>query len=234
VKRSPPSATGRAPAQRREELLDAALRCFGERGVLRTGIEDVRKAAGASPSSVYHFFDGLPGVVSALLERTFARLFAHLAAKVTEAVTAEAAVRALVAGHLGWVRRHPEEARFMYQATALELAPGASEGLAARKAEMLRPIVAHLAPFAAAGQLPAWPPLALDVVLLGPSHEACRRWLAGAPLDPRWMAATLPELAWRSVAPAAASVAQPIRDRRFLSTMPTSSATNPSRRSRKK
>jgi hypothetical protein len=55
--------------------------------------------------------------------------------------------------------------------------------------------------FIAEGKLPPWPPLLLDVVLLGPSHEACRRFLAGAPLDPEWMRTTLPSLAWQSVKP---------------------------------
>jgi hypothetical protein len=37
----------------RDELLDAALRCFVEQGILATGIEDVRKAAGASPRDLF-------------------------------------------------------------------------------------------------------------------------------------------------------------------------------------
>ena len=77
----------------------------------------------------------------------------------------------------------------------------ASDALQARKAEMLAAIVRHLAPFVDARELPRWSPLQLDVVLLGPSHEACRRWLAGAPIDPAWMRSTLPRVAWRSVAP---------------------------------
>lgn len=186
--------------QRREALLDAALRCFVEQGVLQTGIEDIRKAAGASPSSVYHLFDGLPGLTLALLVRTFERLFGHLCARVLAAETAEGAVRALVDGHLEWVLRHRDEARFMYQAMALELARDGAASLAARKAELLAPMVEHLQPFILSGTLPRWSPLHLDVVLLGPSHEACRRFLAGAPLDPAWMRAELPRLAWRCVA----------------------------------
>ncbi|HVG59095.1 MAG TPA: TetR family transcriptional regulator, partial [Hyalangium sp.] len=33
--------------KRRDALLDAALRCFVKRGVLGTGIEEIRRAAGA-------------------------------------------------------------------------------------------------------------------------------------------------------------------------------------------
>ncbi|RKH06595.1 TetR/AcrR family transcriptional regulator [Corallococcus sp. CA053C] len=187
--------------QRRDELLDAALRCFAERGVLGTGIEEIRKAAGASPSSVYHLFDGLSGLTLALLTRTFERLFTHLAARVTVTTRAEAAVLALVDGHLEWVLEHRDEGRFMYQAMSLELGAEGQAALQARKAELLRPVVLHLARFIEAGTLPPWSPLVFDVVLLGPSHEACRRFLAGAPFEPEWMRATLPALAWRSVKP---------------------------------
>lgn len=188
-------------ARRREALLDAALVCFDERGVLGAGIEDIRRQAGASPSSVYNLFDGLPGLVLALLERTFARLFAHLTARVTTTRTARTAVIALVEAHLEWALGERREARFMYQATAIEFDAAARQTLAARKAEMLAPLAAHLTPFIARGELPRWSPAAIDVVVLGPSHEACRRILAGADLDVAWIRSTLPQIAWRSVAP---------------------------------
>ncbi|MCU0682572.1 MAG: TetR/AcrR family transcriptional regulator [Polyangiaceae bacterium] len=185
--------------KRREELLDAALRCFGERGLLGTGIEEIRREAGASPSSVYHLFDGLPGLTLALLIRTFERLSEHLAERVAPTIDAADAVVSLVDGHLEWVLGHPDEARFLYQATALDFGVDANEALRIRKSDLFAPLVARLNRFIAEGALPPWPPSTLDVVLLGPSHEACRRFLAGAPLDPEWMRSTLPRLAWQSL-----------------------------------
>jgi hypothetical protein len=90
----------------------------------------------------------------------------------------------------------------MYQAMALEQEPYVTQTLQtlrARKAEMLEPVVLHLGRFIAEGPLPAWSPPVFGVVLLGTRHEACWRFLAGAPLDLAWMRATLPELAWRSL-----------------------------------
>ncbi|MGN9913904.1 TetR/AcrR family transcriptional regulator [Phytohabitans sp. LJ34] len=185
--------------RRREELLDAALRCFTDKGLLATGIEDIRKAAGASPSSVYHLFGGLPDLVAALLVRTFTRVCAQLTADVTTARTARDAVHALVRSHLNWVDAHPDEARFMYQAMALELASGHAERLAAAKRELQEPVSAHLATFVAAGELPGWEPGLLETVLLGPSHELSRRWLATGAGDLVWARAALPGLAWRAV-----------------------------------
>lgn len=175
------------------------MRCFAEKGLLATGIEDIRRAAGASPSSVYHLFGGLPDLVAALLVRTFARVCAQLATDVTAARTAGEAVRALVRSHLDWVAAHPAQARFMYQAMALELAAGHAAELAAAKRELRAPITAHLGTFVAAGELPDWSPERLETVLLGPSHELCRRFLATGEGDLSWARATLPELAWRSI-----------------------------------
>jgi AcrR family transcriptional regulator len=191
------TATRKDGIRRREELLDAALACFAERGVLGTGIEDIRRAAGASPSSVYHLFGGLDGIVVALLTRTFERSITHLTARVAAAGTGAEAVHALVDGHLEWVLAHPDEARFMYQAMAVELAGDSRAAVLEIKDDLKRPLLDQLARFA--GELPAWPPLAMEFVLLGPAHEACRRHLAGEDVDLAWARATLPDIARRSL-----------------------------------
>lgn len=186
--------------KRREELLDAALRCFTEHGVLATGIEEIRKEAGASPSSVYHHFDGLRGITFSLLLRTFERAAGHIAMRFLQTTTGEDAVLALVDSYLEWALAHRDEARFMYQAMALELGEDRQPLLRA-KADLYRPLFDHLATFTEQGQLPDWPPQALLVVLLGPSHDACRRLLSGAKLDASWIRERLPTLAWRAVRP---------------------------------
>lgn len=192
----------RADGQRRREaLLDAALRCFGDHGVLATGIEEIRKLAGASPSSVYHHFRGLEDLTAALLLRTFERATTHMSARVLPTRTAQDAVRTLVDSYLEWALESRDEARFMYQAMALELGGESREPLLSAKADLQAPLFEHLADFAAAGELPNWPPHVFSAVLLGPSHDACRRYLSHTGPDPAWMRTTLPELAWRSVRP---------------------------------
>jgi AcrR family transcriptional regulator len=184
---------------RKDALLDAALACFAKRGVVHTGIEEIRKAAGASPSSVYHLFGGLPDLTLALLERTFRRLFEHLSARVLQQTSAEKAIKALVVGHVDWVLAHRGEARFMYEATALEMDPAAGAALQKKKAEMIAPMAACFAAFMKRGELYRMSPLELDVIVLGSTHEACRRFLAGAPIDPRFLRRVLPVLAWQAV-----------------------------------
>ncbi|KYF93756.1 hypothetical protein BE20_08430 [Sorangium cellulosum] len=183
---------------RREALLDAALRCFEQRGLLRTGIEDVRKEAGASPSSVYHLFEDFPALVAALLERTFERLLGDVTARVRAARTARSAVRALVSAHLTWVLDEAE-ARFMYQALALELDGHHRAALRETKARLKAEMTAHLAEL---GVLSGGRSSEVMVdVLLGPAHQACRAYFsAPGAVDPAWMKATLPDLACAALA----------------------------------
>jgi AcrR family transcriptional regulator len=216
---SPPRAAGndpqgQAPARRRDgirrrdELLDAALTCFSERGLLGTRIEDIRRAAGASPSSVYNFFDGLPSLTVALLARTFERLVAHVTSRARAEDRPEAVIRALVDGHLEWVLGHQDEARFMYGAMALELATAQREELAELKAKLAAPVMEHLASLAGEGTLPAWPASTLEFIVLGPAHEACRRYLAGTLADLAGLRGLLPDVAWKSVSAFAAAPAR--------------------------
>ncbi|MFI6901746.1 TetR/AcrR family transcriptional regulator [Nonomuraea sp. NPDC050394] len=185
--------------RRRNEILDAALRCFDQRGLMATGIEDIRRAAGASPSSVYHLFGGLGGLTVALLTRTFERVGARLRTEALASATAHDAVCALVDTHLAWVAANRAEARFMYQAMALELAADHAAELAEVKQRLLAPVMSHLARLAGPGELPEWTPEQLQTVLFGPSHDACRRMLAIGEDDLGWARAVLPELAWRSI-----------------------------------
>ena len=196
--------TARAPARKdgektREALLDAAVRCFRKKGLLQTRLADVCKVARASPSSFYHFFDDLPALQTALLLRIFDRLFQQLTEETTKTTTAQDAVMTLVSAHLDWVFSHESEAFTMYQLTSIELGPQTQQAVAQHKVGLYAPLVAHLTPFIARGELPAWPPLLFDVVVLGAAHESCRRYLSGAPLEKAWMTTTLPALAWSCV-----------------------------------
>jgi len=194
----PQRADGR---RRRESLLDAALDSFAEGGLLGVGIEQIRRRAGASPSSVYHHFRDIGDLTSALLLRTFEHVTEHMQERLTGASTPEETVRTLVDSFLEWALEHPDEARFMYQAMALELSGEHHRELLEAKARLQAPIFAHLRKLSEAGELPAWPPEHLHSLLLGAAHDACRHYFAGAGMDPAWMRATLPGLAWRSLQP---------------------------------
>jgi AcrR family transcriptional regulator len=62
----------RQAERRREELLDAALQLFAERGVDGTSVKALAQAAGVTPGLLYHYFESKEALVVALLsERGF-------------------------------------------------------------------------------------------------------------------------------------------------------------------
>lgn len=185
---------------RREAILDAALACFVERGLVQTGIEDIRKKAGASPSSMYHLFSGLPEVIAALLERTFVRRYQAVTDEVLRTRSAKAAVYALVDAHTQWVFDNAGEARFMYQAITLELDGDHRAALRAKKEALKVRLLEHLGKLGVVATPKGSSEGIVDIVLLGTTHQACRAWLSNPDaFDAKWMKKTLPALAWGTI-----------------------------------
>ena len=58
-----------APAERRDQILDAANELFAERGYDAVTIEDVAKSAGVARGLVHHYFGGRTEVFIGLVER---------------------------------------------------------------------------------------------------------------------------------------------------------------------
>lgn len=65
-----PKRSERHMAERRQQILDAALRCFIERGFHRTSIADICKAAGLSVGAVYTHFKNKRAITLALGDRS--------------------------------------------------------------------------------------------------------------------------------------------------------------------
>lgn len=59
-------------AQRREAILDAALRCIREKGFAATSMADIIRASGLSTGAVYGYFASKAEIASAVTQRVFA------------------------------------------------------------------------------------------------------------------------------------------------------------------
>ena len=132
----------------RARLLDAAQRCFEERGMLKTTVEHIARAAKVSRATVYRYFDDRDAIVLGVLLRHTDRYLSRvrgrierqpdLGAAIVEfvALTARAARRDVSLGMLFTA----EDAR----ATGGIIA-GASVALFERVTEFFRPIFARWA-----------------------------------------------------------------------------------------
>jgi len=139
---------------RRQQLLDAAKRLVGSRGLHAISIEAVAREAGISRPIVYAHFGDLSALMDALLERELARALAQLAAAVPATLAGADAGHRLLAGlggYLDVVRADPVTWRLV-----LMPPEGAPPMLRERIANGRSVVVERLAGALALGARGAW------------------------------------------------------------------------------
>ena len=168
-----PSYTRLDPAQRRDQILDAASALFAERGYEEVTIEDIATSAGVTRGLVHHYLGGRKDVYVALLERVGAAREDELRPPVGR--TARARIEDSVSRWLNWTHAN----RSIYLGT---IAPGediADPDVSRLVADLMRRAVALVADFHS--------DIAQDSPRLryalecwtGLNRAATRRWLRG-------------------------------------------------------
>lgn len=88
--RSTRKPRGRGP-ERREEILDAALRLFSQSGVMAVSTRDIAGAVGISQPALYAHFRNRDDLLTELSERAFSELEQRMSALSADAMTGRAA-----------------------------------------------------------------------------------------------------------------------------------------------
>src|SRR5579875_1678928 len=71
---------------RREQIIDAALRVFARKGVARATNKDIAREAGITPGLIYYYFADKDALLQAVIEsRSPLRLFEQLAPEQSDA-----------------------------------------------------------------------------------------------------------------------------------------------------
>ena len=192
------AAAHRSP--RREAILAAALECFTELGFAAATIDDIRRRSGASTGSIYHHFGGKEQLAATLYVDGLRGYQRGVLDALERARDARSAIRALVAHHLRWVEGDPSLARFLANRRETELRL-ATEGRVRELNRAFMPRVgAWIAREVEAGALRPLPRDLWEPVLLGPSQELGRLWLAGrTEISLRRAERELAETTWRAV-----------------------------------
>jgi AcrR family transcriptional regulator len=179
-------------AGRKQEILDAALRAFVDKGFAGATVAEVRERSGASTGSIYHHFGDKEGIAAALYVEALRDYQRGLHAVLDRERDAERGVKALVRHHLRWVASHPDLARFLLAGRP----PDTGEELA----RLNREAFAATARWVEERGLRRLPRDVFYAVLIGPAQEFCRHWLEGRTQSSMATAErTLGEAAWRAL-----------------------------------
>jgi AcrR family transcriptional regulator len=179
-------------AERKQEILDAALRAFTDKGYEGATVADVRQLSGASTGSIYHHFGDKEGLAAALYVEALRDYQAGLLAVLQGRPDAERGIKAIVRHHLRWVAAHPDLARFLLAGRP----PGATEPIV----EMNRELHVTVGAWLRDRGLRRMQPDVFYPVLLGPAQEFTRQWLGGRTKTSMATAGRrLGEAAWRAL-----------------------------------
>ncbi|KJK33605.1 hypothetical protein UK23_45450 [Lentzea aerocolonigenes] len=157
-------------ADRRQSLLDAALKLVEEGGLDAVTIAALTERSGMSNGSIYHHFGSRAGVFAQLYADSYGRCVAAMRPALDSRAAGDA-VRDLALRYLDWVTENPSRARFLYAA------PDHADP-AVKQAEFA-PVLAWFLSRMESGEMRAVPPWALEPVVMGPAHESVRRFLLG-------------------------------------------------------
>ena len=195
-----PNNTTSSRGERKLAILAAALAVFSEKGIEATTIDDIRLRSQSSVGSIYHHFGTKEAIAATLFMQGLDGYWTGLIAAVQSAPTARQAIHGLIEAHMGWIVAEPELSRFMF---------GRRQAVSAAHEQAVRQCTAGhftvlfdaLKPWFKQGALRRLPFELYSPLLMGPSQELARNWLAGRrKLDPRDAVAELSRAAWLALA----------------------------------
>jgi AcrR family transcriptional regulator len=189
-----------ARPSRKDDILQAALACFSESGVDATTIEMIRDRSGASIGSLYHHYGNKERIIGALYLTGIGQYAALLDAGLGEAKSAEAVVKLFVTSYIDWVSANPQWARFILHSRGRVEAGEVGEELREANRQQGRRIAELLAEHRQAGAFKALSAELFNSVVIGPTHDYARNWLAGRTrVDLIECREELAQIAWESV-----------------------------------
>ena len=186
--------------ERREAILSAALECFTDRGFAATTVAEIRDRSGASIGSIYHHFGGKEGLAAELYVEGLRGYQAGLLEALERTPHAEGSIRGLVRHHLRWVESNPKLAKFLMGRRETELRLATEARVRELNRGFFPQVGAWMERHVRSKELRPLPPDLWEPLLLGPSQEFGRLWLAGRTrISLRRAERELAEATWNAV-----------------------------------
>lgn len=193
------SRRGTATAERKQQILEAALRCFSEKSYEKSTVADICRESGCSVGSLYHHFGNKEGVAGELFIHAIELLNSDLLVRLGRCRSVASGVRMVVTQYSDWVTANPDYARFLHS--------GEVEFTQAARLRLHHIYRAHITevfhwfhPYVVSGLMRALPPETYVPLISGPIRDYTRQWLSGrVQKEPARVKAVFAEAAWNAV-----------------------------------
>jgi AcrR family transcriptional regulator len=186
---------------RKRAIVEAALACFGERGLEATTIGDVRRRATASTGSIYHHFRDKEGLAAEVYRHVLGEYHASLLAALPGFPTARALVRGVVCHLLAWAGANRDAVKFLVEMRWSAAVQPFDAGIRKDTSDMFTAVAAEIDRHVRARALSEMPRHLYVAVIAGPALALISRWVReGMEGDLTADADALADAAWRALA----------------------------------
>ena len=176
----------------RSNILLAAFSAFGENGYAATTMQAIRKKAGISNGSLFHFFPNKESLGATLyIESILQYQSGLLNALSAPNLDAHAGIHALVRYHFDWVESHVQLARFLFERDLPDWGASHTKSIRSANHHVYRVIGEWLNQHMQAGKFKSQPISTCIALLQGSTLVLSRAWLENA----------IPEKLKRHIAP---------------------------------
>jgi AcrR family transcriptional regulator len=192
-----------ASERRRQSIIDAALECFTEAGYEATTVADIRRRAGVTTGSLYHYLPAGKAQIAAAVHVDCLRRYQDefLPALAAAGADAETGVRAGVRFHLEWIMANRQRARFLFTDHPLEVDVAVRGPLDELNAPFFAAVSRWVERWISDSAIRRLPKQLLYALWVGPAHHVGRLVVAGQSSQARLQSTIdmLGDGAWRSL-----------------------------------
>jgi AcrR family transcriptional regulator len=164
---------------RRKEIIKAALTCFTEADITDVRISEICHRSGASVGSIYHHFKSKEQLAAAVFLEGIKDYQTGFISELNRHREARSGIFAIVRYHLKWVEQNTEWANFLFRKQRGRLKGMLKEEFKKMNSDFFILASEWFQKHIHKKTLKSLPPDIYSCILLGPSQEFARGYLAG-------------------------------------------------------
>ena len=190
-----------ASSARQQQILDAALHCFLERGVDATTIADVRARSMASTGSIYHHFKDKDGLVGGVLQHIIGRYQASLQSALPRMNDPQTLIMGIVLHFTEWAAQNSSAVKLLGKMRGSSVLHRVNGRADLPTESLLNPALVDLEKAADDGAIIKLAAPLYEAVILGPLFSISDHWQQDNPHATK-EAGLLAMSAWQALAKA--------------------------------
>ncbi|NLA42099.1 MAG: TetR/AcrR family transcriptional regulator [Smithella sp.] len=186
---------------KKREIIQAALKCFSEKGYTETSMLDICSRAKASTGSVYHHYKSKEQLAAAVYLEGIKEYQTGLIKNLEKQKDGFRGISSIIRYHLNWIVKNPEWSSFLFQKRHYTFLNGANDQLNVLNINFSKKVIGWFVKHIEKGTFRPLPWEIIIAMVFGPCQEYARLYYSGkANLKIEQAVRNLSDVVWRALA----------------------------------